>query len=305
MRKVNVLYYHRINDMQNDRHLLCVTPENFEQHIKFLKHNYNILRFEEDWSRADRDSVVITFDDGYLDNLTYALPILESEGVPAAVFVSTGNMKRNCGLWWDELETVLFSGEGFPGEFRLQDERYDCRWDTATYKQRENCYKALHYMMKNWITVEIREAWLEQLWKWRGMEKRTASEHLTLTEAACGELARSRYITIGAHTVNHPALAKLPYEKQEAEIVDSVRDLEELLRCDINMFSYPFGVFGVDFDKETEEICRRAGIKKAASTNPGVWTDGMGQYDIPRNCIRDWGIFEFERRIREIFEEEK
>jgi len=304
MKKVTVLYYHRVNDMQNDRHLLCVTPENFEQQIKFLKHNYNILRFEEDWSETDRDSVVITFDDGYMDNLTHALPILESESVPATVFVSTGNMKRNCELWWDELETVLFAGEDFPKEFRLEDDRYGCKWDTATYKQRENCYKALHYMMKNWITVKKREAWMEQLWHWRNMVKEVDAAHLTLTKDTCQKLALSKYITIGAHTVNHPALAKLPHEQQEMEIVESVRDLEILLKCDIDMFSYPFGTYETDFDEETEELCKGAGIKKAAATTSGVWIKGMGQYAIPRNCIRDWGVFEFERRVREIFGEE-
>lgn len=201
MSKVNILYYHRINDIQNDRHLLCVTPENFEQQLKILKRNYNILRFEDDWSQTDRDSIVITFDDGYMDNLTYALPILEREEVPAAVFVSTGNMKKNCELWWDELETVLFMGENFPEEFRLKDDIYGCRWDTASYRQKENCYKALHYMMKNWISVEKREIWLEQLWQWRGLGKKLEPTHLTLTKNACRKLAMSKYITIGAHTV--------------------------------------------------------------------------------------------------------
>lgn len=303
MGKVNILYYHRINDIQNDRHFLCVSPENFEQQLKFLKRNYNILRFDEDWNQTDRDSIVITFDDGYMDNLTHALPILESECVPAAIFVSTGNMKNNCELWWDELDTVLFTGETFPKEFRLKDDIYGCRWDTATYKQKENCYKALHYMMKNWITVEKRETWLKQLWQWRGMEKKLEPTHLTLTKDACRKLAMSKYIIIGAHTVNHPALAKLSYEQQENEIVDSVRDLEELLGCEINMFSYPFGSLGNDFNKETEEICKRVGIKKAATTTPGLWISGMGDYDIPRNCIKDWGIYEFETKIREIFEE--
>jgi len=304
MGKVNVLYYHRVNDMQSDRHLLCVTPENFKEQIRFLKHHYPILRFEEDWNRTDRDSIVITFDDGYMDNLAYALPILESEGVPAAVFVSTGTIKTGDELWWDELETVLLAGEGFPKEFRLEDQRYGCRWDTCTYNQRENCYKAMHYMMKNWITVVERELWLEQLWHWRGIEKKTVPEHLTLTEDACRKLASSKYITIGAHTVNHPALAKLSCDQQEAEISDSVRDLEKLLNRDIQIFSYPFGVRGADFDEETERLCKKAGIKKAASTTSGVWTRGMGQYDIPRNCVRDWGILEFEQRIKEIFGEE-
>ncbi len=303
MSKVNILYYHRINDIQNDRHLLCVTPENFEQQLKFLKHNYNILRFEEDWSQTDRDSIVITFDDGYMDNLTHALPILEGENIPATVFVSTGNMEKNCELWWDELETVLFTGDIFPKELRLKDDTYGCRWDTATYKQRENCYKALHYMMKNWITVDERETWLEQLWKWRSMEKMLEPTHLTLTKDACRKLAMSKYITVGAHTVNHPALAKLPYKQQENEIIDSIRDLEKLLGNEIDMFSYPFGSLGNDFDKETEEICKKAGIKKAAATTSGLWTNGMGHYDIPRNCIRNWGIFEFEAKIRSIFEE--
>lgn len=303
MSKVCILYYHRINDIQNDRHLLCVTPENFEQQLEFLKRNYNILRFEEDWSQTDRDSIVVTFDDGYMDNLTHALPILESEGVPATVFVSTGNMKKNCELWWDELETVLFMGENFPKELWLKDDIYGCRWDTATYKQKENCYKALHYMMKNWITVEKREAWLEQLWQWRGLGKKLEPTHLTLTKDTCNKLAMSKYITIGAHTVNHPALAKLSYEQQENEIAGSVRDLEELLGYEINMFSYPFGSLGNDFDKVTEGICKKLGIKKAAATTSGLWVSGMGYYDIPRNCIRDWGIYEFETKIREIFEE--
>lgn len=305
MRKVNVLYYHRVNDMENDRHLLCVTPENFEQQIKFLKHSYNILRFEEDWSLTDRESIVITFDDGYMDNLTEALPVLESEGVPATVFVSTGSMKGNCNLWWDELEYILFMGKDIPKEFRLEDDRYGCKWDTVTYKQRENCYKALHYMMKNWITVQKRENWLEQLWQWRGMEKKANPLHMVLTKAACQKLAMSKYITIGAHTVNHPALAKLPGEQQKIEISNSVRDLEELLERDIDMFSYPFGVYGADFDEKTEEICKKVGIKKAAATTSGIWKGRDGLYDIPRNCIRDWGVSEFQTRIRKIFEEGK
>ncbi len=304
MGKISVLYYHRINDMPNDRHLLCVTPEIFAQQIKFLKHNYNILRFEEDWDRTDRDSIVITFDDGYMDNLTEALPVLESESVPATVFVSTGPMKKNCELWWDELETVLFSGESFPKSFRLEDSQYGCCWDTVTYKQRENCYRALHFMMKNWATVRKREAWMEQLWRWRGIAKQTDPSHQILTEAACRELAVSKYITVGAHTVHHPALARLSVGQQETEIAESVKDLEKLLQCEINVFSYPFGAYGTDFNEETEEICRRAGIKKAASTTPGVWRSGIGQYAIPRNCIRDWGLTEFERKIRGIFAEE-
>ena len=97
--KIAVLYYHRVYVKQNDTNLLCVEPKKFEQQMKYLKKNYNILRFEEDWSKSDRDGIVITFDDGYLDNLTYALPILDELQIPATVFVSTGILSGvgNCG----------------------------------------------------------------------------------------------------------------------------------------------------------------------------------------------------------------
>ena len=62
--KIAVLYYHRVYVKQNDTNLLCVEPKKFEQQMKYLKKNYNILRFEEDWSKSDRDGIVITFDDG-------------------------------------------------------------------------------------------------------------------------------------------------------------------------------------------------------------------------------------------------
>ena len=55
-------------------------------------------------------SVVITFDDGYRDNLLVAKPILEEHGLPATVFVTTGYVGSNRDFWWDELESLLRGG---------------------------------------------------------------------------------------------------------------------------------------------------------------------------------------------------
>ena len=61
--RVLVLYYHRVNILENDYNLLCVSPIKFRQQMLYLKHNYQIVRFEDDWSLLDSDAVVITFDD--------------------------------------------------------------------------------------------------------------------------------------------------------------------------------------------------------------------------------------------------
>lgn len=304
-KEILVLCYHRIYEPQYDVQLLSVMPRVFEQQMKYLKKNYNILRFEEDWTESDRDGIVITFDDGYLDNLTYALPILEELQMPATVFVSTGTLSGTRELWWDELETVLLTAGNYPALFRLKDDRYDCEWRTDTYEFRLNCYKALHYLMKKYISPSKREIWFEQLWNWRGKIRYVDSEHATLTDQNCQELAKSKYITIGAHTVSHPSLANLAFEEQWTEIKDSVDYLEKLLQRKIEMFSYPFGVDGTDFDENTITICKNAGIIKAASTNAGLWRKEAGAYKISRNCIRNWGLWEFKAKIAELFDKEE
>ena len=296
--RVVPLYYHRVFDKQPDINLLCVTPLKFEQQIKYLKKHYNILRFEDDWENTDRDSVVITFDDGYMDNYEFAMPILEELQVPAAVFVSTGVLEQDTQLWWDELDTILLAGEQFPECFKLEDDIFGCAWNTTTYGHRLNCYRGLHTLMKNYSNVEQRERWSMQLRRWR---KPAGGENQTLDVSSCKKLAQSSYITIGAHTVSHPSLGSLTYEEQEKEIMESIRYLERLLGWTIDTFSYPFGATQEDFTDETIQICKEAGIKKAASTIPGIWYKGSDPYKIPRNIVRDWGPYEFATMMDQYF----
>ena len=82
----------------------------------------------------DSDAVAITIDDGYLDNLQYAVPILEELEIPATIFVSTGTMEQDRELWWDELESLLLVGGSFTPFFALEDEEFGCRWDTSTWE---------------------------------------------------------------------------------------------------------------------------------------------------------------------------
>ena len=85
--RVLVLYYHRVNVSEMDYNLLCVSPIRFRQQMLYLKNNYQIVRFEDDWNSLDTDAVAVTFDDGYLDNLTYAVPVLEELEVPADLLI--------------------------------------------------------------------------------------------------------------------------------------------------------------------------------------------------------------------------
>ena len=85
-----VLAYHRVADLPLDPQALAVRPEHFRSQLRFLSEHYQILRLEDSWPRVEKPAAIVTFDDGYADNATAALPILEEEEVPATFFVSVG-----------------------------------------------------------------------------------------------------------------------------------------------------------------------------------------------------------------------
>lgn len=285
-----------------DYNLLCVSPIRFRQQMLYLKHHYPIVRFEEDWSHLDQDAVAITFDDGYLDNLENALPILEELEIPATIFVSTGAMEQNRELWWDELENLLLTGNGFPKDLYLDDAEFGCHWNTGTYELRKNCYNGIHYLMKNYIDAKKRNDWFEQMWNWRGLKREARKDNLTVSVDSIRKLAESKVISIGAHTVSHPSLAGLDRETQEREIGTSINTLSQILQKEIILFSYPFGDPQRDVNKETINICRKAGIRKAATTENALWNPTVNSYRIPRKVVRDWGVAEFEQKITDYWE---
>ena len=122
---VIILIYHRVTDLPADPEMLAVSPDNFRLHMKFLKQQFGIVRFEEEWTNVQKPAVAITFDDGYADNVLEALPILEEIGVPATFFVSTGRIGSGREFWWDRLEGILLQdGDSRPA--------LNCRMVTLT-----------------------------------------------------------------------------------------------------------------------------------------------------------------------------
>lgn len=286
MGKILCLLYHKVNDVKDNIYNLAVSPGEFEKHIRYLQQNYRILRFEEDWEDISEDSVVITFDDGYADNFLYALPVLEKYKVPATVFVSSGNIGTDKEFWWDEIGRILTIQESYPGQFYLQDHLYEYTWDTVTEYQRWELAKTLRWLLRMEADDFRTKDWMEQLKTWAGTASDTGRyANLALSKEQLAGMADSPYITIGAHTVSHLSLGALSDADQEYEIADSVNYLEKELGRKIEVFSYPFGS-GRDYNKKTLEICKKIGIKKAATTKEALWNKSDNLLEIPRFSVK-------------------
>lgn len=302
MGRVLTLLYHRVNNLKNDKNLLAVSPENFYEHMSYLKENYPIVRFEQNWNDLVSDAVCITFDDGYMDNFTNALPILREMEIPATVFVTTGNVNSTEEFWWDELERILLDESRLYNKiFTLKDEVFSCQWSTETLNERDELYDTLHWLMYDKISVSKRNDWIRQLRKWSnaGDIGRVQNRGMQTERAVLD----SPLLTIGAHTVNHPSLKKLSEEEQHYEISQSIKTLESLFQRKIVVFSYPFGGQD-DFDNITIEICKKEQICKAAANFPGIWNPQGNEYQIPRNIIRNWSKDEFIKNIMKFWKME-
>lgn len=87
-KKAVILMYHRVDRAGRDRWHLCVSPENFEAHLRSLTRNFTPVGLAElgeriQTNRLEHGMVAVTFDDGYRDNLTLAMPRLKKLGIPA------------------------------------------------------------------------------------------------------------------------------------------------------------------------------------------------------------------------------
>jgi peptidoglycan/xylan/chitin deacetylase (PgdA/CDA1 family) len=296
---VIVLLYHRVTNLPSDPELLAVSPGNFRRHMEFLKRQFRILRFEEEWSGLKEPAVVITFDDGYADNVSEALPILEEQEVPATFFVSTGNLDTMKEYWWDELERIVMGERTFPESFTLSDSGFGREWPTSTPAGRETLYREVRDLMMK-VDPLRREEWLMQLRRWAQTDETGREAYRAMTCDELRRLAVSKWVSIGAHTITHTPLSVLSGEQQQEEIVSSKLRLETLLGTSINVFSYPFGGKS-DYDSASIRICREAGFIKAASNFPGQahrWTD---RYQIPRQLVRNWGPDTFAARVADFW----
>lgn len=281
MKGVNTLLYHRVANLESDIWKLAVTPENFEFQIKYLKENYNIIRFEEDWPEEAENTVAITFDDGYLDNYRCALPILEKYEVPATIFVCTGNMGTDKEFWWDELENIFICGENKPIS------------DIAIFGKRVNlkdlgdrvklCYRVREEILK--MPPDEREKFFADLKQQVQYIDRPRDGYRTIREEELRELDRSPWITIGGHTVTHSRLTSETEEQQMWEIKESKKIIEDIVGHSITVFSYPFGSKD-DYDIRTIGAALKAGYKKVAAVALRYEDSKLYETNIPRICIQ-------------------
>ena len=295
------LLYHRVALETKDWGSLCVSPKNFEAQLAVL---------DKYASRSDAYGVItqagprkkfyahITFDDGYKDNLDVALPVIEKWGWPATVFVTTGRQFVNGNFWWITLEHVCrelnFSGHGLRFATGANEWHIDYSRSSVPEKAR-HAYLSLGTFLRG-SDLQTQERLINWLLSLSVDPQCANTSNVVLAAEEIERLAASRYITIGAHTVNHLKLSLLSDSAIAEEMAESKAILERITKRKIDLIAYPFGRredIGASVFRAAKETGFDAGFVNWAE--PFFFAGST--YARRRLLVRDWPGEEFEARL--------
>ena len=270
-----ILTLHHVRPPRFDRfqpnRILEITPRFLTRVVRYLRRaRLDLVSLDEMHRRlTERDFsrrfVCLTFDDGYRDLLQWAYPILKEAEVPFAVYVPTSFPDRIGELWWLALEAVIARNDHIGLQIDGRNRTFDC----ATVAAKRSLYEELYW----WLRARPTEAELRAI-----VHNLAACYHVDIA-AFCNELCMGwpelaqlvadPLVTIGAHTVNHPMLAKLPQTAVRSEMDLSRSIIEAGLGVRPEHLSYPVGDRSSAGPREFE-IAAELGFKTAVTTRPGV-----------------------------------
>ncbi len=299
--RLSILIFHRVTPQVDPLFPGEADAQRFDDVLGWLKRWFNILPLDTAVQRLQEGSLParaasITFDDGYADNATVALPLLQRHGLTATFFIATGY--ANGGRMWNDTvieavrrcaaPTLELDGLGRGNSTPLSLGRLAIATDTAKRAAIRTVLARIKYLPpaeRAFIVSQIADRASAAL-----------PTDLMMTSAQLLQL-RNAGMQIGAHTASHPILRTLNDDDATREIQASKTWLEQLLGERVALFAYPNGKPGTDYTDRDAALARRLGFDAAVSTAAGAATAGTNLFHLPRFTPWDRGRMGFGVRM--------
>lgn len=311
-----ILNYHRVNIPTSEADVLAVSVKHFEEQMRALREFYFPVRlgllvnhgFELPRSMTGgKPPVVVTFDDGYQDNLAHALPVLERFEIPATLFVTTGYIGMREEFWWDEAEELIL--RRIPSE-RLADLTpalislcQELRPSAPPYSTADR--RALYVWLCSWVKSTSAKGdpvkrVLSLLREHAGAVPAIRESHRSMTLPELKKMAAHPLVEIGAHTVHHACLGGLSAEEQHFELKESRQYLREELGVPVETVAYPYGSSDT-INVDTLQLSRELGFRAGLTTERGLVCRSSDPFFLPRLFVMDWSGERFARELKKYY----
>lgn len=291
--KLSILIYHQVLEQHDPIRPGEPDAQMFRWQMALLKRYFTPLSLPEALERLKENTlpanaVCVTFDDGYLDNLTVAQPILADLDIPATVYVATG-FSEGTNMWNDRLIDLIADTERHTIDLSVLEMGQVSLGDV---QQRIGVIKTAIGKLK-YLDLSARLILINDLYKNNGA---TEYPRKMMNKSEIKALADSG-VNIGAHTVNHPILKVLDSDQQQQQILQSRDTLQQWLQKPVLDFAYPNGVEGRDFDEVAVEHVQQAQFRSAVVTDWGVSSQTSSPFKLKRFTPWDQSPIKFHLRL--------
>jgi len=274
-----ILNYHR------------ATGGDLRRHLLYLHRHYRILHIEEALEelygqrknrrhvRAQRTTLVLTFDDGYRDNYTHAFALACELQIPFTIYLLPGYIESGEYFWWLE-------GNRLVKHAQIQETMIDGHtYYFNNAEKRAELARAIDAHLRSARSVAEREDFLGSVRERLEVSSSVRTEDipsLPLTWEQVREMERSGWVSFGAHTMHHPILAYLTDKTEiEYEITACRTVLEQQLGHPVRTLAYPIGQLR-HIREDMLQSVRQAGYEWACTTRYGFNTRESNPYLLKR-----------------------
>lgn len=294
--RLSSLIFHRVLSEPDELLPGEVDARQFDDICSWLKQWFNVLPLDQavqmlPEGRLPARSLCITFDDGYEDNESTALPILKKHGLTATFFVATGFLDG--GRMWNDsivesIRRTRLKHLDLDGYADSPMGRFDLTSLTARRSSIDRIIGKVKYLPPSGRLQFVR--FLAEV------AQADLPDDLMMSSDQVRKLRRAG-MQVGAHTVSHPILAKLDSREAFREIMESKRHLECLLEEPVPLFAYPNGRPTDDYVPANVEHVRECGFAAAVSTEWGTSGPGDDLFQLRRFTPWDRSRWRFGWRL--------
>jgi peptidoglycan/xylan/chitin deacetylase (PgdA/CDA1 family) len=290
-KSLTVINYHRIDnphrkDFDSFKPNVSAAPEDFNQQMDYLAKWFNVVSMQDvlQWLDGRKElphyAALITFDDGYLDNYTFAYPILRAHRFPALIFLTTEHIDTDLPFYWD-MAAYCF-------QHTNRDQLTFPHGTTEAWSNPEQ----LDHVSKKWI--ELMKT-LPQAEKIEYVQRLPEALNVSVPDGFFKKLMmnwdqiremHAGGIEFGAHTMHHPILTRVSLDEVRAEVEGSKSRIEKELAEPVLSFAYPNGQSS-DLNGKIERIVAESGIRAAFTLLNGP----SSQAEVKRNPFAIRRIF--------------
>lgn len=299
--------YHYTRDLLHSRYpeIRGMDVLTFKEQISFLKENFNVVEMEQVLDALDgkcelkKNACLLTFDDGYIDNFTYAFPILEENGLQGSFFIPGKTIVEHKLLDVNKIHYIL-AGTGNISEL-LNDvyERMDYYRDGYDYPPNDELFKEyaksnrfdtaeiifIKRMLQMALPEKVRNRIASDLFeKYVGISEEKLAYELYMTEEQIKTLKRHG-MYIGIHGYDHYWLGKLEKVMMENDVMKALEVMEPYIDKNRWVMNYPYG----NYNEDVINLISRNNCSMAITTKVSVAdVDKDNRFELPRLDCNDF-----------------